>query len=55
VKKQIAQQRKPRSRQRLSRRRLEALIEEAIVDAYGDSEQRIGFLTMLESTSPSHS
>lgn len=28
--------------------KLEALIEEAIVDAYGESEQRIGFFTMLE-------
>ncbi len=28
--------------------RLEALIEEAIVDAYGDSEQRTGFYTMLD-------
>jgi hypothetical protein len=27
---------------------LDALIEEAIVDAYGDDEQRVGFLTMLE-------
>jgi hypothetical protein len=40
--------RKPRARQRLSRRRLQGLIDEAIVDAYGDSEQRVGFLTMLE-------
>src|SRR5881396_529349 len=28
--------------------RLKQLIAEAIVDAYGDSEQRVGFLTMLE-------
>lgn len=28
--------------------RLDKLIEEAIVDAYGESEQRVGFLTMLE-------
>jgi hypothetical protein len=27
---------------------LDALVEEAIIDAYGESEQRIGFLTMLE-------
>lgn len=27
---------------------LEALIEEAIVDAYGESEQRMGFYTMIE-------
>jgi hypothetical protein len=31
-----------------SARALDALIAEAIVDAYGDDEQRIGFLTMLE-------
>jgi hypothetical protein len=29
---------------------LEALIEEAIVDAYGESEQRTGFHTMIEET-----
>jgi len=28
--------------------RLDRLIEDAIVDAYGEDEQRIGFLTMLE-------
>ena len=27
---------------------LDALIDEAIVDAYGDEEQRTGFFTMLE-------
>ena len=27
---------------------LDALIADAIVDAYGDDEQRVGFLTMLE-------
>lgn len=37
-----------RLRKRLSRRQLTALVEEAIVDAYGDSEQRVGFLTILE-------
>jgi hypothetical protein len=31
-----------------SPRRLDALIEEATVDAYGESEQATGFLTMLE-------
>jgi hypothetical protein len=41
-------QRRPSSRPRLSKRELEALIEEAIVDAYGDAEQQVGFLTMLE-------
>jgi len=28
--------------------KLNALIEEAIVDAYGESEQRVGFYTMLD-------
>jgi hypothetical protein len=32
----------------LSKRRLDALVEEAIVDAYGESEQRVGFLTMIQ-------
>jgi hypothetical protein len=32
----------------LSKRRLNELIEEAIIDAYGESEQRVGLLTMLE-------
>jgi calcium binding protein len=32
----------------LSKRRLNELVEEAIIDAYGESEQRVGFLTMLE-------
>ena len=33
---------------RLSKGRLEELVEEAIVDAYGESEQVVGFLTMME-------
>jgi hypothetical protein len=40
--------RKASQRSRLGERQLEALIEEAIIDAYGESEQRVGFLTMLE-------
>lgn len=36
------------SRRRVSLRQLNALIEEATVDAYGESEQRVGFLSMLE-------
>jgi hypothetical protein len=32
----------------LSKARLEALIEEAVVDAYGDEEQTVGFFTMIE-------
>jgi Calcium binding len=32
----------------LDRRRLDDLIEEALVDAYGESEQRTAFFTMLE-------
>jgi hypothetical protein len=43
----------PRTRKRtaqkaLSKARLEELVEEAIIDAYGESEQRVGLLTMLE-------
>jgi calcium binding protein len=36
------------ARPRLSKQRLEALVEEAIVDAYGESEQRVGFLCTLQ-------
>ena len=32
----------------LSKAKLEALIEEAVVDAYGDEEQTVGFFTMIE-------
>ena len=32
----------------LGKRRLNDLVEEAIIDAYGESEQRVGLLTMLE-------
>ena len=46
---------KPAQGVRVTRRRwpptateLEALIAEATVDAYGDDEQRVGFVTMLE-------
>jgi hypothetical protein len=46
--KQTSRARPRCSRKRLSPRQLKALIEEAIIDAYGESEQRIGFLTMLE-------
>jgi hypothetical protein len=42
------EQTKRSPRKRLSPRQLTALVEEAIVDAYGDSEQRVGFLTRLE-------
>jgi hypothetical protein len=35
-------------RPRLGKQRLEALVEDAIVDAYGESEQRVGFLCMLQ-------
>jgi hypothetical protein len=31
-----------------SAKELDALIADAIVDAYGEDEQRVGFLTMLE-------
>jgi hypothetical protein len=40
--------REARQRSRLGKRQLEALVEEASIDAYGESEQRVGFLTMLE-------
>ena len=32
----------------LSKSKLEALIEEAVVDAYGDDEQKVGLLTMMQ-------
>jgi hypothetical protein len=48
AKKHTNQRRGQGSRTRLPNYRLKALIEEAIVDAYGESEQRLGFLTMLE-------
>ena len=32
----------------LSKRRLDELVEEATIDAYGESEERVGLLTMLE-------
>jgi hypothetical protein len=32
----------------LTTRRLDQLVEEAIVDAYGESEQRVGLLAMIE-------
>jgi hypothetical protein len=36
------------TRPRLSTRQLNTLVEQAIVDAYGASEQRVGFLCMLQ-------
>jgi hypothetical protein len=36
------------ARTTLGKRQLDALIEEAIVDAYSESEQHVGFLTMLQ-------
>jgi len=35
-------------RTRLSPRQLTTLVEDAIIDAHDESEQRVGFLTMLE-------
>jgi len=35
-------------RRRVSAARLDRLIAEAVVDAYGEDEQRVGFYTMLE-------
>ena len=37
-----------RSQMKISNARLKKLIEEATVDAYNESEQRVGFLTMIE-------
>lgn len=37
-----------RGRQPATRCSLDALIEKATIDAYGDSEQRAGFFTMIE-------
>jgi len=36
------------NRRRASRAKLNEMIEEAIVDAYGESEQTVGFFTLLE-------
>ena len=36
------------TRLRLDKRRLDELVEEAIVDAYGESEQRVGLLSMIQ-------
>lgn len=33
---------------KLSKAKLEALVEEAVSDAYGHQEQKVGFLTMLQ-------
>lgn len=38
----------PRSSKAPSEAKLDEMIEEAIVDAYGESEQILGFYTMLE-------
>jgi hypothetical protein len=40
--------RQPRPSKALSKAKLDEMIEEAIVDAYGESEQTLGFYTMLE-------
>jgi hypothetical protein len=40
--------RSPGRQDQQSTARLEAMIEEATVDAYGESEQRAGFYTMME-------
>jgi hypothetical protein len=42
------ERRKQMTRRQVSPRRLEAMIEEAIVDAYNESEQAVGFQTMIE-------
>jgi len=45
----VPRRRQPRRRQpTLSKRRLNELVEEAIVDAYGESEQLVGLLCMVQ-------
>ncbi len=39
---------KRRSPARLSKARLGRLVEEAVVDCYNESEQRVGLYTMIE-------
>jgi hypothetical protein len=41
-------------RPRLSKARLDELVKEALVDAYGESEQAAGFYTMLENPPCQH-
>jgi uncharacterized hydantoinase/oxoprolinase family protein len=43
-----APKKKSSSRPLLSNMRLDQMIEEAIMDAYGESEQIVGFYTMLD-------
>lgn len=44
----MATHRRPSRSRPLSRRQLQALIEDATVDAHDESEQRVGFFTVLE-------
>lgn len=44
----MATEKKKRNRRTPSREELDALIEDAIVDAHDESEQAMGFFTMLE-------
>jgi hypothetical protein len=44
----VMKTKKQKHGQRLSTAKLDEMIEEAIVDAYGESEQTTGFFTMLE-------
>jgi hypothetical protein len=39
---------RPRPSTKISKARLDSMIEEAIVDAYGEAEQAVAFLTMFE-------
>jgi len=39
---------KPGAPRKLAKRRLNQLVEEAIIDAYGESEQRVGLLATLQ-------
>ena len=44
----MATHRRPSRSRTLNRRQLQALIEDATVDAHDESEQRVGFFTVLE-------
>ena len=49
------QKAKRRAPARLSKARLDRLVEEAVVDCYNESEQRVGLYTMIEDNFACHS
>jgi hypothetical protein len=44
----VPRRKRPPARPKVDKGRLEALIEEAVVDAYDEDERLMGFLTMLQ-------